>query len=487
MQQTAPFRLSTGIAGLDEILDGGLIPERTYLVRGGPGAGKTMLGLHFLTAGAAIGEQTLFITLGEPVDQLRSNANFLDFNLLNIEFLDLSPSQDIFAEVQTYDIFSPAEVERKPTTQKIIEYIEKTKPKRVVFDSITQFRYLAIDTFQFRKQILSFIRFLSHHGATALFASENSDSAPDNDLQFMVDGVLNLDLLNDRRSIRVTKFRGSNFRTGSHTMSLTQTGMIVFPRLLPEAHRRVFTIEALPFGIPRLDELLHGGLERGTTTVITGPSGVGKTTVGLQFMKEAAGRCERSVVYTFEEEVDIVLRRCQQINIPALVMQERGVLTVAKVEPLRYTPDEFAALVRQEVEKRETQIVMLDSISGYQVSLRGDDLRSHLHALSKYLTNMGVTVILINELKTISGLVQATEVGITYLADNIILMRYMERHTLRHVELRRGISVLKKRLSDFEKSMREIEITSYGILIGQPIPGLNGILYSAPSWSDSKD
>ncbi|MCG8346989.1 MAG: AAA family ATPase [Chloroflexales bacterium] len=371
MQQTAPTRLSTGIAGLDEILGGGLISHRNYLARDGPGAGKTRLGMHFLTIGAAIGEQTLFITLGEPIDQLRSNANFLGFNLLNIEFLDLSPSQEFFTEAQTYDIFSPSEVEREPTTQKIIEYIEKNNPKRIFFDSITQFRYLTIDTFQFHKQILSFIRFLAHHGATALFTSEHSDSEPDNDLQFMVDGVLNLDLLKDRRSISITKFRGSNFRAGSHAMSLTQTRMVVFPRLLPEVHRRVFAIEAMPFGIPSLDELLHGGVERGTTTVITGPSGAGKTTVGLQFMKEAAGRGERSVIYTFEEEVDIVLRRCQQISIPALVMQKRVILTIAKVEPLRYTPDEFAALVRQEVEEQETKIVMLGSISGRQVSLYG--------------------------------------------------------------------------------------------------------------------
>ncbi len=295
-------RLSTGIPGLDQVLYGGLVSGRAYLVRGGPGTGKTTLGLHFLTASVANSEQSLYITLGEPAEQIRTNAEAVGFDINKVTFLDLSPTSEFFTEIQTYDIFSPAEVEREPTTQKIIEQVATLKPQRVVLDAITQFRYLSADAFQFRKQVLSFVRFLLEQGATILFTSEGSIAAPDDDLQFISDGVIHLNSDSaDGRTLNVTKFRGSDFRRGFHSMRLTNKGMEVFPRLQPEVYKREFVMKVIPSGVPELDELLHGGIERGTVTIITGPTGVGKTTLGLQFMKEAAGRGERSVVYTFEE------------------------------------------------------------------------------------------------------------------------------------------------------------------------------------------
>lgn len=479
-------RLSTGISGLDEVLHGGLIPGRAYLVRGGPGCGKTTLGMHFLSTGTANNEQTLLITLGEPEARLRQNAENLDLNLNGVAFLDLSPSSDFFTEVQTYDIFSPAEVEREPTTQKIVEQAEAIKPHRVFLDSMTQFRYLSTDTFQFRKQVLSFLRFLLDLGSTVVFTSEASAEAPDEDLQFMSDGVINLDLAAERRTLSVTKFRGSGFRNGFHSMRLTNTGMEVYPRLVPEAYKRVFMPEAISSGIPELDEMLHGGLERGTVTIFSGPSGVGKTSIGLQFMKEAAGRGERSVVYTFEEEVEIMLRRCESINIPARTMVERGTLSIIKVEPLQYSPDELTSMLRYEVEQQKTKIVMIDSVAGYRLSVRDEDLVSHLHALCKYLANMGVTVILVNQVEIIAGEFQATEAGISYLADNLLFLRFLERHmTNGSVEIRKAIGVLKKRLSDFEKTMRELQLTRYGIKVSQPMPGLRGILSGTPLWNEN--
>jgi circadian clock protein KaiC len=478
MRRDPSVRLSTGVAGLDEILLGGLLPGRAYLLRGGPGSGKTTMGLHFLTASRADWEKPLFITMGESEEQIRKNAEAIGFDLEGVTFLDLSPSTTFFTEVQSYDIFAPAEVEREPTTQQIVAQVEALKPQRVFLDAITQFRYLAGDAFQFRKQALSFLRFLTEQGATVLFTSEASVEAPDDDLQFMADGVINLEFTPEERTLSVSKFRGSDFRSGQHSMKLSPTGVEVFPRLLPETHQREFVPDILPSGVPELDELLHGGLERGTISIISGPTGVGKTTLGLQFMKEAAGRGERSAVFTFEERLDTLLRRSEAVHIPVHAMIERGTLSVVQVEPLQWTPDEFARLIRREVEEHATRIIMLDSTAGYRLSLRSEDLVEHLHALCKYLQNMGVAVLLISEIEAITGEFQATEGGLSYLADNIVFLRYIEVQG----QLRRAIGVLKKRLTGFENTLREIEITHYGIKVGKPLTELRGILHGTPEW-----
>lgn len=471
-------RISTGIAGLDEILEGGLIPNRAYLVRGGPGSGKTTLGLHFLSAGAARGEKALYISLEEPVDHIKMNAEARGFDLKGITFLDLSPTSEFFKDVQTYDIFSPAEVEREPITAKITEQIEKVQPRLVFLDPMTQFRYLATDVFQFRRQVLSFLRYLVERGATILFSSEASAEAPDDDLQFMGDGIISLDNQAGERTIGVDKFRGSDFRSGRHGVKMGAAGILVYPRLMPIATGKDFLGETISSGVPEIDEMLGGGIERGTVTIISGPGGVGKTTLGLQFMKEAAGRGERSVLYSFEEEVEIMTRRAQSVNIPARVMIEKGTLTLKKIEPLQYTPDEFSSLVRQDVDEQGTRVVMIDSAAGFRLSLHGGDVQSRLHALCKYLQNRGVAVFLITETSGIVGDFSITDLNISYLADNILFLRYLEIRG----EMQKAIGVLKKRLSNFERTLRQYDITRYGIKVGRPLTELRGILTGTPEW-----
>lgn len=470
-------RLSTGVKGIDEIMQGGLIKGNGYLLRGGPGAGKTVLGLHFLTTGVARGEKTLFITLVESAEQIRSNAQSMGFTLEGIEFLDISPTKEFFVEGQMYDLFSPADVERDPITQTIVAQIQALKPSRVFVDTMTQFRYLSPDLFQFRKQVVSFMRFLQEHECTVLFTSEHSDEAPDDHLQFIADGIIDLDFNFGLRYLKVTKFRGSDFCPGAHSMRLGNKGMEVFPRLMPEEHRKLYDPEIISSGVSELDAMLHGGIERGTTTLISGPCGVGKTTLGLLFMKEAAARGERSVFYTFEESTESILHRCEAINIPVASMIEQDTLSLVKIEALQYTANEFNSIVRREVEEKNARIICLDSISGFRLVLKGEDLITQMHALSRYLMNMGVTVILINEVENITGDFSVTEVGISYLADNIIFLRYLEMAG----ELRKSIGVLKKRLSDHEKLLREIEITSQGIKIGRPLTMLRGILSGMPT------
>jgi circadian clock protein KaiC len=282
--------------------------------------------------------------------------------------------------------------------------------------------------------------------------------------------------------VAVTKFRGSDFRAGRHTLRISDRGMTVFPRLLPEDYAVEFAPEAIPFGVPELDLLTHGGLERGTITIITGPSGVGKTTLGMQFVSEAASRGERCVVYMFEEWRDSLIRRCESVRIPVQRMLERGTLSVVHVEPLRFTADEFALMVREEVEQRHARIVMIDSVAGYRLSLHDQDLVEHLHGLAKYLQNMGVAVLLINEVAGVIGNFRVTDIGASYMADNILFIWYLELHG----EMAKALGVLKKRLSDFEKTLRELRITADGIWVGPTMAGLRGILSGAPEWDESE-
>ena len=470
-------RISTGISGLDEILSGGLLANQAYLIKGKPGSGKTTLGLHFLSAGMALGETGLLISFSESEARLRRNAELINIDLSQVEFLDLSPTADFFAENRTYDIFSPSEVEKAPISARLIETIERIKPQRIFLDAITQFRYLATDQFEFRLQVQSFLRFALDREITLLFSSEGSDRNPDDDLQFMSDGVIELHTTVNRRCIEVKKFRGSDFDKGHHDLELSDRGIAVYPILIPESYKRQTTFDIISAGIPEIDELLNGGIERGTTTILSGPSGVGKSSFGMQFMKEAAGRGERSILYAFEEASETILERCESINIPAHAMIERGTLSVVKVEPLRYTPNQFAYLVRTEVEQNNVKIVMIDSTSGYKLSIQGEDLIRQLHSLCQYLKNMGVTVILVNETHVIAGgKFSVTEIGLSYLADNLIFLRYLEIDG----ELKKAIGVLKKRVSNFERTLREFEITKYGIKVGEPLSQLRGILSGIP-------
>lgn len=481
-------RLSTGINGLDDILNGGLIPKRTYLVRGGPGTGKTTLGFHYLIAGIKNNHKSIFITLTESQKKMREDAENRGFDIKNIKFVDLSPSSKFIEESRDYDLFPSSEVDQKPLIDEIIKKIKENKPDRVFFDGITQLRYLSNDSFQFRKQILSLIQFAVIHNITLLLSSEASNNSPDDDLQFMSDGVINLEYNNNRRIINISKFRGSSFLKGNHSMKIKGDGINIYPKLRPETKKNDYKIESISSGIPEIDELLHGGLERGTTTVLSGPSGVGKTTLGIQFTKAASSRGERSVVYTFEESKETILKRLDSINIPVRKMIEERSLLIEKVNPLEYTPDEFTYKVKQEVEENDTKIVMIDSISGYKLAFENmangnkeTEMVRNLHALTEFLMNRGIMVLLINEIANITGEFRVTELGISYMADNIVFLRYLEMQG----ELRKAIGVLKKRLSNFENKMRQFEITKHGIKVGEPLTQLRGILTGNPEFINS--
>ncbi|KYH26112.1 DNA repair and recombination protein RadB [Halalkalicoccus paucihalophilus] len=481
-QESVGERVSTGIEGVDSILHGGFLPERTYMVRGDPGTGKSLLGLHFLLRGTERDEEVLYINLEESEENIRQNAVSFGFDIEGIEFLDLSPDSEFFSKDLSYDIFSPDEVEQESLTAEIADRVETLTPDRVFVDPLTQLRYLAPDDYQFRKQVLSFMQFLHGEGATVLFTSQDTTPQPDDDLQFMSDGTITLTRDARERLLEVTKLRGSDFEDGRHSFRIREGRMCVFPDLIPRQHGREFADETIPSGVPELDQLLYGGLERGTATIITGPTGVGKTTTGIQFMKEAAGRGERSVVYTFEEGRETLIHRCESINMPVGEMLEKGTLRIEEIEPLELSADEFAYRVRQEVEEEGTEIVMLDGIVGYRLSVYGnhDDLTREIHKIGKYMKNMGATLLLINETNSIAGNFEVTDEGVSYLADNILFLRHLEIGG----EMRKAIGVLKKRTSDFERTVREFKLDEYGIRIGEPMTDLRGILNGTPEWID---
>lgn len=468
-------RLRTGVAGLDQILHGGLIPRRAYLVRGGPGSGKTTLGMHCLVSDTPT--ESLLVTLGEAEQQLRDNARRSGLSLDGVSVLDVSPGQADEGGGETYNLLETWDVEGNTIHDNIIDHVREHRPKRILIDSLSQMRYLSPDTFQFRKQVLSLLRTLTGEGATVIVTSEEIADEDDQALPFLSDGVISLEPTEYGRLCRITKFRGSGFEEGAHYYQLGNEGMTLFPRLMPNKFFRTITHTQLSSGLPELDALTHGGIERGTVTLLSGPTGVGKTTLGAQLLSQAAANGEQAVIYNFDENASTFFARCRQVSLPVEEMVDKGQLRFEAVEPLLYHPDQFAVRVREEVEQAGATMVMIDSLSGYQQSMAGENLQARVHALCRYLVNMGVTVVLVNEVFTITGSqARVTEYGLSYVADNIIMLRYIELNG----ELHKTIGVLKKRAGSFEKALREFDITADGLQVGRPMHGMRGLLSGVP-------
>ena len=367
-------------------------------------------------------------------------------------------------------------METGPITRKILDTMKKVKPGRVFLDSISILQHLLNDAYQLRKQVLSFIEYINKHSASFVFTSEPTKNISDEQLRFLADGVINLEMEADSRYITISKFRGSEFRTGRHAFRLTGKGLVIFPRLIPGEHHRSLPELTMLSGVAGIDKLLGGGIERGTVTIITGPSGIGKTTLGLQFMNEAARNGYRSVIYLFEESKELLIKQSEGISIPTGSMIKGENLSVVTVEPLRYSSDEFAIMVRNEIEEKGAKIVMIDSVAGLILSIRDESVIERLHAIATYLRNMGTTLFFINEVENLTGDFRAIELNYSYLSDNIIFMKYVELQG----ELERVIGVLKKRLGNFEKSIREFQIIQDGLTVGEPLSDMKGILSGNP-------
>ncbi len=476
----ATERISTGVDGLDEILDGGLVRGRNVLVRGSPGSGKTIFGLHFLSSGIDAGESALYVNMGEPQAYVEEAAGAFDLNADRIRFHNLSPTQEQFSERSSYSVFESAEVEQPGFVAALREEIDELEPDRVLLDPITEFRYLAADERRFRSGILGLLDYLKDMGATVMLTSQAGGSVTDDDLQFLVDAVISLEVTPDSRVVRVSKFRGSSFRRGSHFYDVSDEGLTVWPTLIPGEQQSELEPGTLSSGITELDELLHGGLDHGTVTILSGPTGVGKTTTGLQFLVRAALDGKTGVLFQFEEAERTIRKRADAIDLPLRDALESGRLSIVEIPPEKHTVGEFEQLVREAVSDG-IEVVMIDGSQGFQENLRGiDDTTRALLRVGRFLRAAGVSTILVNEVHNITGQFHATEERTSNLADNIVFLRHVEYRG----EMRKVIGTLKMRTSDFERSLRELEITADGIRVGDPLPQLRGILTGTPDWTD---
>jgi circadian clock protein KaiC len=474
-----PARASTGIEGLDDVLGGGLPRHRLYLVQGDPGVGKTTAALQFLLAGAENGEAGIYVTLSETKEELEAVAVSHGFSLDRITIYELAVSED--ASQDDYTLFHPSEIELSETTRGVLDSVERIKPNRVVFDSLSEVRLLARDALRYRRQILSLKQFFIGRDCTVLLLDDRSSGPTDLQLESLAHGVLDLEHLApeygaERRRLRIKKMRGVRFRGGYHDFSIITGGLRVFPRLVAAEHHETFPAEQVGSGVASLDQLLGGGLERGSSALVVGPIGCGKSSLTLQYALAAVQRGERAACFLFEERRSTFVTRARGFgwDIDAAVQSDR--LRLQQIDPAELSPGEFAHIVRRQVEDEKARIVVVDSLNGYLNAMPGEGhLSLHLHELLAYLNQRGVISLLVMAQHGFLGAMH-TPVDVSYLADAVILLRYFESEGA----IRQAISVVKKRAGSHERTIREFRLGAGGIHVGAPLRQVHGVLTGTP-------
>ena len=485
----AQVRLATGSRGLDQVLDGGFPANRLYLVEGDPGTGKTTLGLQFLLEGAARGEAVLYVTLSETKEELTAVAASHGWSLDDISIHELVPPEDSLRSEEQYTIFHPSEVELGDTTKTIIEEVERIEPRRVVFDSLSEMRLLARDPLRYRRQILALKQYFAGRQCTVLLLDDRTSTEADLQVQSIAHGVVALEQLAldygaERRRLRVTKLRGSRFRGGFHDFTIKTGGVEVYPRLVAADHRQEFKAGEVSSGVAQLDALLGGGLDRGTSTLIMGPAGSGKSSLAAQFVAASAERGERAAAFIFDEGITTYLKRADGLCCGLRAEVEAGRVTVQQVDPAELSPGEFAHNVRETVERDGATLVVIDSLNGYLQAMPDERfLTSQMHELLAYLNQRGVVTIVVMAQHGFMGTGMNTPVDVSYLADSVVLLRYFEAAGA----IRRAVSVVKKRTGSHEDTIRELRLATGGILVGKPLSEFHGVLTGVPSYVGGGD
>ena len=473
---------ATGINGLDDILCGGLTPYRLYLVEGVPGSGKTTLAMQYLMEGARKGESVLYVTLSETEEELRAMARSHSWNLEGITIRELVPPEESLQPAEQYTMFHPAEVELSETTRTILADVERLKPTRLVFDSLSELRLLAGDPLRYRRQLLALKQFFRGRRCTVVLLDDLTSSGRDLQVQSIAHGVLVLEQLlpeygADRRRLRVLKHRGRRFRGGYHDYVIAAGGLRVFPRLVAAEHRQGVEDNKLSSGIGQLDQLVGGGLERGTSTLFVGAAGTGKSSLASQFVAAAAERGERSVMCIFDESRNVLLSRMRGLGVDLEKHVDSGIVQIRQVDPAELTPGEFAHAIRNEVVEHGARIVVIDSLNGYLNAMPGERfLTIHLHELLMFLGERGVATILVGAHQGMIGTAMMTPIDASYLADAVILLRYFEAKG----SVRQAISVIKKRGGQHERTIRDFALEPGGIQVGPPLRGFRGVLTGVP-------
>ena len=474
-------RAKTGVPGLDEVLHGGLISKRLYLIDGNPGAGKTTFAQQFLLEGKRTGEKCLYVTLSETKQELEEGAQSHGWDLSGIEIIELLATERELQGDEQLTMLPPSEVELGETTRSIIEAIERIEPTRMVLDSLSELRLLAQSSLRYRRQILALKQFFIGRKCTVILLDDRTAEGPDLQLHSIAHGVIALDSTSPaygqtHRQVEIIKFRGSDFVSGFHDFAIRQGGLRVFPRLVSSQHPLEFPKHSIKSGVASLDALLGGGVDRGSSTLLIGPPGSGKSTIAVQYAVAAAERGDHAAAFLFDETKAAMLARSSGIGMRVVEGEHDGQIEIHQIDPAAISPGEFADMVRTSV-ARGAKVVVIDSLNGYLNTMpQNNFLTAQLHELLSYLNLQGVATFLIVAQSGIMGSNMSSPVDASYLADSVVMLRYFEHSGA----VKKAISVLKKRTGGHEGSIRELAFDKSGIHLSEPLMMLRGVLTGVP-------
>ena len=475
-------KAKTGIWGLDDILSGGFSRGHLFLVEGAPGTGKTTVALQFLLEGVKAGEQCLYITLSETERELRESAASHGWKLDGgIEIFELLPPESVLDSEQQQSLLYSSDLELGEATKQIFAAVDRVQPSRVVLDSLSEIRLLAQSSLRYRRQILAIKHYFAQFNTTVILLDDLTAEVADKTVHSVAHGVVRLEELApaygaERRRARVVKYRGVKFRGGYHDATITTGGLNVFPRLVASEFRANYERRTVSSGIPEFDRLLGDGVETGSSTLILGPAGTGKSLAAIVFAVAAIKRGEKAALFVFDEELGLLFARMKGLGIDLEAMQRSGALVIEQVDAAELSPGEFAHRVRERVDQDRIKTVVIDSLNGYQAAMPDENsLILHVHELLQYLNRRGAATFMTVAQHGLVGDMKAP-VDVTYLADTVILLRYFEAVG----SVRRAMSIIKKRTGSHESTIREYRIDNRGLTIGKPLDGFQGVLRGVP-------